>query len=210
MTTDRPLMLIVDDDPIVHQLISSILVPAGYDVSSARRGDEAIRMASDLNPDLILLDVMMPEMDGFEVINRLKTDKSTSDIPVIFLSAKVDPSDKVRALQLGATDFIGKPFDRAELLARIRAHTKIRSQEKALQECIYKAFGIKLTLAETKQVCAVDDAMLHAEFDCLMDEKIFTGKPDIKSEVDLSEKDFGTVKRTFVEMYEKLKEQNPG
>ncbi len=82
--------------------------------------------------------------------------------------------------------------------------------EKALQECIYKAFGIKLTLAETKQVCAVDDAMLHAEFDCLMDEKIFTGKPDIKSEVDLSEKDFGTVKRTFVEMYEKLKEQNPG
>ena len=154
MTTDRPLMLIVDDDPIVHQLISSILVPAGYDVSSAHTGDEAIRMASDLNPDLILLDVMMPGMDGFEVINRLKTNKSTADVPVIFLSAKVDPSDKVRALQLGATDFIGKPFDRAELLARIRAHTKIRSQEKALQE--YSQLLEKMVEQRTQQLIHAD------------------------------------------------------
>jgi two-component system NtrC family sensor kinase len=154
MTTDRPLLLIVDDDPIVHQLISGILVPAGYDVRSAHRGDEAVQMARDLNPDLILLDVMMPEMDGFEVINRLQTDKSTSDIPVIFLSAKVDPADKVRALQLGATDFIGKPFDRAELLARIRAHIKIRSQEKALQE--YSQQLEKMVEQRTQQLIHAD------------------------------------------------------
>lgn len=154
MTADRPLMLIVDDDPLVHTLISSILVPAGYEVSSAHRGDEAIRMAADLNPDLILLDVMMPDVDGFEVINRLKTDQSTSDIPVIFLSAKVDPSDKVKALQLGATDFIGKPFDRAELLARIRAHTKIRSQEKALQE--YSQQLEKMVEQRTQQLIHAD------------------------------------------------------
>lgn len=79
--------------------------------------------------------------------------------------------------------------------------------EKSLQECAYRAFGIELAPEETGQVCEVDDAMLHAEFDRLMDEKVFPGKPDIRSEIDLSEKDFRTVERLFVELYEKLTEK---
>ena len=76
--------------------------------------------------------------------------------------------------------------------------------EKSLQECIYRAFNIELTLIETKQVCAVDDAMLYAEFDRLMDKKVFLKKPDIRSDIDLSKKDCGTVEREFAELYEKL------
>ena len=131
---DVPKILVVDDDPIVHKLLSAMLLQAGYDVAHCHRGQEALGQAVEISPDLILLDIMMPEMDGFAVIKGLKGEKATADIPVVFLSAKVDTAEKVKGLELGASDFINKPFDRAELIARIRTQVKLKKQEEKLKQ----------------------------------------------------------------------------
>jgi two-component system, NtrC family, sensor kinase len=134
MKTKQTTILIIDDDPLTHKLLKIILQSAGHIVEEAYRGKEGLELAGRIQPDLILLDIMMPEMSGFEVIRRLKNDAHTAETPVIFLSAKIESEDKVRALELGAADFVNKPFDRAELLARIRTQLKLRSQEETLKE----------------------------------------------------------------------------
>ena len=113
-------ILVVDDDPDIARFVEVNLRSAGYDVSVAGDGQEALERAADLRPDLVLLDVMMPRLDGFEVAQRLRKNPQTANTSIIMLTAKALSSDKVTGLQSGAEDYIIKPFDPIELLARVK------------------------------------------------------------------------------------------
>ncbi|WP_066361655.1 response regulator transcription factor [Herbidospora mongoliensis] len=113
-------LLVVDDEPTVRELLSATLRFAGFEVSSAATGTDAVEAVRVLRPDLILLDVMLPDLDGFQVVRRLR-DLARPPVPVLFLTARDSPADKVTGLTLGGDDYVTKPFDLSELLARIRA-----------------------------------------------------------------------------------------
>jgi two-component system alkaline phosphatase synthesis response regulator PhoP len=112
-------VLVADDDELVLQLLEHKLANRGYVVSKASDGESTLAIAQQLHPDLIVLDVMMPGLDGIEVLRRLQKDPATRNIPVVILSARKQEEDIVTALRLGARDYIVKPFMPEELLARI-------------------------------------------------------------------------------------------
>ena len=113
-------ILVVDDDPDIARFVEVNLRSAGYDVAVAADGEEALEKAGELRPDLVLLDVMMPRIDGFEVAQRLRKNPQTANTSIIMLTAKALSADKVTGLQSGADDYIIKPFDPIELLARVK------------------------------------------------------------------------------------------
>jgi DNA-binding response OmpR family regulator/two-component sensor histidine kinase len=125
-------ILVVEDTPASLKLLSELLGNAGYLVRQAPDGELALWSAQARPPELILLDIRMPGIDGFEVCRRLKADPALSDIPVIFLSAQYDTDDKVRGFQAGAVDFIAKPYQSEEVLARTRAHIHLARAQQAL------------------------------------------------------------------------------
>ena len=125
-------VLLVDDNPTNLQVLFKTLEGSGYRLLAARDGESALYTAKRAHPALILLDVMMPGMDGFEVCERLKADPETADIAVIFLSALTDSQSKVHGLAIGGVDYIAKPFQTDEVLARVRTHVKIQRLERAL------------------------------------------------------------------------------
>ncbi len=131
-------ILIVDDEIPNLQLLTQLLSEAGYQVRPAKRPQLAIESALAQPPSLILLDVRMPEMDGFEVCRRLKQDERTRDIPIIFVSALQDVQDKVRGFEAGGVDYITKPFQEPEVLARVRTHLELRSMQLHLEELVEK------------------------------------------------------------------------
>ena len=108
-------VLAVDDDPQILQLLQLTLGLDGFDVSTASNGGEALECIAEDAPDVVLLDVMMPGVDGWEVCERLKADAATRDLPVVFLSARSQLADRTRGMELGATAFMTKPFDPTEL-----------------------------------------------------------------------------------------------
>jgi len=112
-------LLVVDDEPNIVELLSASLRYAGFDVTSARNGREALKAVRDFRPDLLVLDVMMPDLDGFGLLRRLRSDGSR--LPVLFLTARDGTEDKVTGLTLGGDDYVTKPFSLEEVLARIRA-----------------------------------------------------------------------------------------
>ncbi|HXG46345.1 MAG TPA: response regulator, partial [Methylomirabilota bacterium] len=114
-------ILVVDDEPDALELIEFNLKGAGYDVITASDGEEALKRARDVLPDLIILDVMLPEVDGMEVCKILRRDQRTSAVPIIMLTAKAAEIDRVLGLELGADDYVTKPFSPRELVARVRA-----------------------------------------------------------------------------------------
>jgi DNA-binding response OmpR family regulator len=126
-------ILIIDDTAHVRQLLAAMLKTRGYDVQTAESGVHALEVVHDLSPDLILLDIMMPEMDGYEVCQRLKNDPQTRDIPVIFISALEQTADKIKAFSAGAVDYVSKPFQVKEVIARVGAHLSLRSMQQQLQ-----------------------------------------------------------------------------
>jgi DNA-binding NtrC family response regulator len=128
-----PQILLVDDNATNLQVLYQTLEGHGYRLLAARSGKDAIAIAQRVLPDLILLDVMMPDMDGFETCARLKADARTRDLAIIFLSALTEPNEKVRGLDLGAVDFVNKPFQAEEVLARVRTHLTIRDLQKQLR-----------------------------------------------------------------------------
>jgi len=119
---DKGNILAVDDTPASLKLLSDILKAEGYEVRSAINGELALHAAIGNPPELILLDIRMPEMDGFEVCRRLKAHPETRTVPVIFVSALSETDDKVQGFERGAVDFVTKPYQREELLARVRTH----------------------------------------------------------------------------------------
>ncbi|GAB4185622.1 MAG: hypothetical protein Fur006_24270 [Coleofasciculaceae cyanobacterium] len=132
--TPRANILIVDDTPDNLRLLSAILVKQGYEVGKALSGEMALKSASSAPPDLILLDILMPQMNGYEVCKQLKADRKTRDIPVIFISALDDVFDKVKAFTIGGVDYITKPFQEEEVLVRVQTHLNIQSLQKALRK----------------------------------------------------------------------------
>ncbi|MFC1763649.1 PP2C family protein-serine/threonine phosphatase [Planctomycetota bacterium] len=121
----KPTILVVDDDATNILVLESMLKKEGYRTLRANNGREAMDVAQIDQPDLILLDIMMPEIDGFQACRNLQQDSRTTDIPVIFLSALDEVDSKVKAFDIGAVDYVGKPFHKAEVLARVRLHLKL-------------------------------------------------------------------------------------
>lgn len=146
-------ILIVDDEPMNRKLLRAHLASAGYSVWEVASGPEALKKAEE-KPDLILLDVMMPNMNGFEACRRLKVNESTHDIPVIFLSAMHDSQSKVEGLRQGGVDYVSKPFDAAELLARVKTHITLRRQEQELRR--YAGELEEMVAERTRQLIHVD------------------------------------------------------
>jgi len=127
-------VLIVDDVPKNIQLAGSILQKEGYHISFANNGETALNLTKTNDFDLILLDIMMPEMDGFEVCGQLKQKPETRDIPIIFLTAKTGTESTIKGFEIGAVDYVTKPFNEKELLARVRTHLELRDAQKNLRE----------------------------------------------------------------------------
>ncbi len=128
----KPLVLIVDDVPKNLQVLGAILYEQGYEIAMADNGKLALSMIGEMTPDLILLDIMMPEMDGFEVCRVIKSDPGNFDIPVIFLTAKHESESIVKGFEAGAVDYITKPFNAPELLARVKTHIDLTLSKKQL------------------------------------------------------------------------------
>lgn len=131
---DKALVLIVDDNPQNLQVLGNMLRENGYKVAVAQNGALALKYVAQRRPACILLDVMMPEMDGFETCRRLKAQLSTADIPVIFITALVSIQDKLNAFGVGGVDYITKPFQAEEVLARVSTHLRIQELQRDLQE----------------------------------------------------------------------------
>ena len=127
-------ILVVEDTPASLELLAQLLSQAGYTVRPALEGRMALRSAQASPPDLILLDVRMPGIDGYEVCRRLKADARTRDIPVIFLSALREAGDKLKGFALGAVDYVAKPYQPEEVLARVRTHVELRHLQSRLEE----------------------------------------------------------------------------
>ncbi len=134
LSQDSELILIVDDTPANLEVISDTLSDAGFEVAIAPSGERAFKQLQLQLPDLILLDVMMPIMDGFEVCQQLKANPITQDIPVIFMTALSDTESKTKGFELGAVDYITKPFQEAEVLARVKTHLQLRRLTKNLEQ----------------------------------------------------------------------------
>jgi hypothetical protein len=128
------LILIIDDVPSNLEVLSKTLSNEGYDVSIATSGKRALLQVSRILPDLILLDIQMPEMDGFSVCQKLKSSPETAQIPIIFMTSLTDLDSKIRGFDLGALDFITKPFQDREVLARIRTHLQLSKLTKNLEQ----------------------------------------------------------------------------
>jgi two-component system sensor histidine kinase/response regulator len=126
-------ILIVDDTPANLRLLSQMLTERGYKVRAVLSGPQALMAAQAAPPDLILLDIRMPEMDGYEVCQRLKTGEQTRDIPVLFISALSETEDKIKAFTAGGVDYITKPFQIKEVLARVETHLALRNLHRQLQ-----------------------------------------------------------------------------
>ena len=140
-------ILIVDDTPANLRLLAGILAGRGYKVRPASHGQMALYAAQAQPPDLILLDIMMPGMDGYEVCRQLKADERTQDVPVIFISALDEPLDKVAAFSVGGVDYIAKPFQFEEVLARVNTHLTIGRLHQSLQEQVAELDAFAHTVA---------------------------------------------------------------
>ena len=130
----RPKILIIDDTPGILRLLNDLLTRNGYETSVISNSAEAVSAAFQSPPDLIMLDIMMPHMDGYDVSAMLKDNPATHDIPIIFLSALGNVPDKVKAFKAGGVDYINKPFHIDEVLMRVKTHLTIRQLQKNLEE----------------------------------------------------------------------------
>ena len=132
---DKPTILVVDDHPAVRMIIKRVLEPQGYEIVTANNGYEALRLANEIKPDLVLLDVMMPDgLNGFEVCQRLRNNPLLHDIPIVMVTALDDRASRLEGIESGADDFIIKPFDPVELRARVANITRLNRYRRLLAE----------------------------------------------------------------------------
>lgn len=179
----KNLILIVDDQPKNLQLLAAVLYKNNYEVAMADSGISALEILENITPDLILLDIMMPEMDGFDVIEKIKEDDKLSDIPIIFLTAKNDNESIVKSFEVGASDYITKPFNNGELLSRVNTHIQLFTKTQKLSymnshlEQLVKERTEELDLAN-KRLSKLDDAKSY--FISLMSHELRTPVNGIK------------------------------
>jgi diguanylate cyclase (GGDEF)-like protein len=159
-------ILIVDDEPAVAELVCINLEAEGYDCHVASRGDDAIQLALDLRPDLVILDLMLPGVDGVEVCRQLRKDPRTATVGIIMLTARSLPKDRISGLEAGADDYVDKPFDVDELVARV--HTSLRRARHLRATSPLTGlpgnFEIEARL-DSKLADGVDFALLHVDLD---------------------------------------------
>lgn len=134
-------ILVIDDEETTVQLLSILLERRGYEVIRAYRAEDGLRQAYRSHPELVLLDIMMPEMDGWEVCRRLR---ELSDVPIIFLTARSEIRDVVKGLEMGADDYIVKPYDNDELVARVRAHLRRAPSPAISEELVFNGGDFRL------------------------------------------------------------------
>lgn len=127
-------LMIVYESTENFVLLNEIFMSEGYVVRSSRSGKPALLSIAQKLPDIILLDIKTPSLDGFDICKRLKADEKTKDIPIIFISVLNETKDKIKAFNLGATDFITKPFNRQEVIVRVRTHLNFRIQQMQLEK----------------------------------------------------------------------------
>jgi adenylate cyclase len=130
--SEGPTVLVIDDLPQNTRLLDAILTPRGYRVVTAGSGEDGLRLLREEQPDLALLDILMPEMDGYEVCRRIREEPATAFLPVVMITASGD-QEKLRALETGADDFVTKPFDQTELLARVRSLVRIKQHHDTIE-----------------------------------------------------------------------------
>ena len=140
MKTDNKKILIVDDTIENLNILNLILEKENFDVYLSKDGYKAIKIAQEIKPDIILLDILMPNIDGYETCKLLKKDKRTKDIPIIFLSALSSPEDKIKAFDVGGIDYISKPFHDKEVLIRVQTHIKTSMLIHSLNDLVEKSF----------------------------------------------------------------------
>jgi diguanylate cyclase (GGDEF)-like protein len=159
-------VLVVDDDPDILQFVRVNLELEGYSADTAENGRVALDTAKDALPDLVLLDVMMPEMDGLTVLRRLRSAPATSNVPVILLTAKALAEDRVRGLNLGADDYITKPFDVEELMARVRSVLRRAQQMRDLSPLTGLPGNFRISRELESRVESGEPlAVVHADLD---------------------------------------------
>jgi diguanylate cyclase (GGDEF)-like protein len=146
--TAKPTILVVDDIPANTQLLKSYLLPAGYAVIIANDGEDAVKKVNIHKPDLILLDIMMPKLDGFQVCKTLKSNELTTYTPIIMVTALNDVEDKIKGIEAGADDFITKPLNKMELSARVKSLLRIKNLQDQLQEKVKQLEIAKERLSE--------------------------------------------------------------
>jgi PleD family two-component response regulator len=154
-------ILIVDDKLENIRFLSNFLANQGYQVRKAINGQAALTAARTVSPDLILLDINMPGMGGYEVCEKLKQEPQTSSIPIIFLSAGDDIDDKIRAFKVGGVDYITKPFQLEEALVRIQTQLKVQSLQKKLQVCNEELQQTITALQKTQAALEASEAALQ-------------------------------------------------
>jgi signal transduction histidine kinase len=146
------LILVVDDTPANLEVVCETLGDAGYEVTTAIDGDRALKRVQAHPPDLILLDVQMPGMSGFETCQHLKANSATANIPIIFMTALTDADSKVKGFELGAVDYITKPFHEQEVLARVKTHLQLRQFAQRLEQRVAEQTAhLEATLAQLRQ-----------------------------------------------------------
>src|SRR5262245_26221480 len=136
-------VLIADDNPQGLELLEAYLSETDYDIRTATDGDDTLRKVADWHPDLILLDIMMPKISGFEVCKRLRADPKTAAIVVLMVTALDQPIDAERAVDAGANDFLTKPINKTELLLRVRSALASRAQKGALSQTLAYMEGVE-------------------------------------------------------------------
>ncbi|MBM4070192.1 MAG: response regulator [Planctomycetes bacterium] len=141
--TQSDRVLIADDNPQGLELLEAYLSETDYEIRTATDGEDTLRKVADWHPDLILLDIMMPKISGFEVCKRLRADPATADIVVLMVTALDQPIDSERAVEAGANDFLTKPINKTELLLRVRSALASRSQKGALSQTLAYMEGVE-------------------------------------------------------------------
>ncbi len=162
-------ILVVDDSMVNLAVLDETLESLGFDVYLANNGERCLLTAKQIQPDLILLDVIMPGWDGYETCKRLKADKEVSHIPVLFLSGLEDTQNKVRALEAGGVDYVSKPFQESELLARVNTHLELSRLRHALQEEVDKKTAeihnllseLQISYQKAQEVSVLKTQFLH-------------------------------------------------
>ncbi len=132
---NKKLVLVVDDNSENRKLLGNLLQANNYDVGSASDGERALEFIKNKHPDLILLDIIMPDMDGYEVCKKLKSNLETQYIPIIFLTAKTGTEDLVKGFEVGGVDYVSKPFNEIELLARVKTHIELKTLRSLINIC---------------------------------------------------------------------------
>ncbi|XXX76801.1 response regulator [Sorangium sp. So ce134] len=131
---NEPVILIVDDTPANLDVLCNLLIGAGFEVAAATNGSTAVALAERDPPALVLLDIELPGIDGFETLRQLKENRTTRDIPVIFMTARSDSASRLRGLRAGAVDYVTKPFEAEEILARVHVHVELQALHRKLAD----------------------------------------------------------------------------